>query len=40
MLFKGIAIRRRIKKNEKKHYGAVDEPSLEQQFCKSDMIIV
>ena len=30
--------KRKILKDEKKHHGAVDESSSEQQFCKSDMI--
>ena len=26
-------------KDKRKHHGAMDKRSLEQQFCKSDMII-
>ena len=28
-----------IMKDEKKHHGVVDESSLEQQFCKSDVVV-
>ena len=30
--------KRKIMKDEKKHLGAVDKSSSEQQFCKSDVI--
>ena len=31
-------MKRKILKDEKKHHGAVDESSLEKQFCKLDAI--